>query len=140
MNVLNIREIEKKILPEAHGRTALYQNSIGEGFPGPDHAGVRMWIVTLEPGGDNTLHEHEKGEQFYFVLEGRPTVTVGDETRAAEPFDLIHIPPGARHRLANDSTETCIVQGLGVSHGYLFLRSRKMAGKMWRKIRGGRGS
>jgi mannose-6-phosphate isomerase-like protein (cupin superfamily) len=126
LKVVNIKEIEKKILPESHGETALYQNVIEGDFPKTDFGGMRMWIITLKPGADNTYHVHEKGDQFYFVLEGCPTVEVGDERREAKPWDFFYLPAGLPHRVSNDTKEICIVQGLGAGPGYLLLRFRNM--------------
>ena len=136
MKVVNIKEIEKKTLPELHGETALYQNVIEGDFPKPDLEGMRMWIITLKPGADNTYHVHERGDQFYFVLKGRPTVEVGNERREAKPWDFFYLPSRLPHRVSNDTKETCIVQGLGTSPRYLFFKYRNMAKRTLRKISG----
>jgi len=44
-------------------------------------------------------HEHPTHE-WYFVMSGRGTMTVGDEDRAVGPGDLVYIPPDTVHSLA----------------------------------------
>ena len=134
MKVLNIKEVKKKVISEFHGDTALYQNIIGEIFPSPGFSYFSMWIMTLKPGTDNKRHVHEKGEQFYFILEGHPTVEIGKKRRDAKPWDLFYLPPGVPHRISNNTKEKCIIQGLGISHRNFLERYIYFAKRVIRKI------
>lgn len=134
MKVLNIKEVKKKTLSEFHGDTSLYQNIIGKIFPNPDFSFFSMWIITLKPKTDNKRHVHKKGEQFYFILKGCPTVEVGEEKNDAKPWDLFYLPPGVPHRLSNNTKETCIVQGLGASHRNILERFLYMAKRIIRRV------
>jgi quercetin dioxygenase-like cupin family protein len=133
MQVLNVKNIKKKTMTEFHGETALYQNVIGEHFLGPDLAYFSMWMIILEPKADNKRHLHQKGEQYYLVLEGFPTIELGDERRDARPWDLFHIPAKVPHRLSNNTEKTCVVQGLGISHRNFLLRYMDAAIKILQK-------
>jgi quercetin dioxygenase-like cupin family protein len=134
MKVLNIQDVKKKVISELHGNTALFQNIIGDIFPSPGFSYFSMWIITLEPGTDNKRHVHERGEQFYFVLKGYPTVEIGMNKRDAKPWDLFYLPPGVPHRISNNTKETCFIQGLGVSHRNFLERYIYFAKRMVRKI------
>lgn len=61
--------------------------------------------ATLPPGTGNEGHRHPKSEEIYYVLSGRGTMTVADETREVKPFDAILIPPGTYHKLVNAGDE-----------------------------------
>ena len=55
----------------------------------------------LPPGGSTIPHRHLKTEEIYYILEGRGSMQVGDETQAVGPGDAIAIPPGSLHRITN---------------------------------------
>jgi len=58
----------------------------------------------LPEGAATEPHYHKLSEEFYFILEGRGAMTVGDETRAVGPGDAILIPAGAWHTLRAEAT------------------------------------
>jgi mannose-6-phosphate isomerase-like protein (cupin superfamily) len=55
----------------------------------------------LPPGGATTPHRHLKTEEIYYILEGRGSMRIDDETRAVGPGDAIAIPPGTLHQITN---------------------------------------
>ncbi len=52
----------------------------------------------VEGGGYVDPHSHPTHE-FYYVLRGRGTMTIGDEDRLIAQGDLVHIPPDVVHSL-----------------------------------------
>lgn len=60
----------------------------------------------LAPGCGTTPHHHIKTEEIYFIVEGRGTMCVGQETAEVGPGDAIAIPPGASHRISNHGPGT----------------------------------
>ena len=58
-------------------------------------------LVELQPGGEQRIHSHHP-EQIYFILEGRGTMTVGDEMERVGVGDCVFIPSGSPHGLKND--------------------------------------
>lgn len=93
MKVINAKDgIEK---PNPHGVSArvLHEN---------EH--VTAAQITLEPGEGLKLHATPV-DVFFFILEGRGTVQIGDEEREVGVDDLIDSPKGIPHRLANPGTE-----------------------------------
>ena len=58
------------------------------------------YIVKAEPGQGPPLHKHPYVE-VAFTLEGRATITVGDEQREAKPGDIVVIPANTPHRFVN---------------------------------------
>jgi quercetin dioxygenase-like cupin family protein len=59
--------------------------------------------VTVEAGWPGPpLHHHAFAEAFY-VLEGELTFQLGEAKRVARAGELLHVPGGAIHTLANHS-------------------------------------
>jgi mannose-6-phosphate isomerase-like protein (cupin superfamily) len=65
-----------------------------------DAALLTTTVVELAPGGQQRVHSHEP-EQVYFVLEGRGSMTVGQETAEVGVGDCVFIPSGMPHGLSN---------------------------------------
>jgi mannose-6-phosphate isomerase-like protein (cupin superfamily) len=60
----------------------------------------------LEPGsGGPGAHSHEANDEIFFVMEGTPSLLVGDEWIDAPAGSCIVIPAGVTHDFAN-RTET----------------------------------
>lgn len=69
-----------------------------------DNEHVQATMVTLKPG--ETLRRHiTPVDVFFYVLEGRGVVEIGDEEQAVERDQLIDSPAGIAHRLRNDSDQ-----------------------------------
>ena len=64
-------------------------------------------------------HLHEKSEQFFYVLTGRATMVVGEETHTLKPRQGLHIPAEVPHQLKNEYHEDLvfIVTSTPPSHG-----------------------
>jgi quercetin dioxygenase-like cupin family protein len=63
-------------------------------------APISAYIVNAKPGVGPPLHTHPYVEVI-FMLEGRATVTVGDEQREAKAGDIAVIPANTPHRFIN---------------------------------------
>ena len=63
--------------------------------------GYLEYVTEFEVGGGDMVapHKHPSVE-FYYVLQGRGVMVVGDEERQVYPGDLIHIPSNVEHSLA----------------------------------------
>jgi quercetin dioxygenase-like cupin family protein len=71
-------------------------------------APISAYIVNAKPGEGPPLHTHPYVEVI-FMLEGRATVTIGDQTREAKAGDIAVIPANTPHRFVN-SGETVLRQ------------------------------
>ncbi len=80
---------------------------------GPDQGpNFAMRRVIMEPGGGMPRHtntvEHEQ-----YVLRGRATITVGDESHHVKVGDVIYIPAGTPHSYQAEGDEAfefiCVV-------------------------------
>jgi uncharacterized cupin superfamily protein len=93
---------KRSILPEPFaGRLqGRLKRQLGEAF-GLRKFGVNL--TELEPGGQSALlHRHSKQEEFFYVLEGTPTLVLEDEEIQLAPGDCAGFPPkGRAHMLVN---------------------------------------
>jgi mannose-6-phosphate isomerase-like protein (cupin superfamily) len=63
------------------------------------------FIVKAEPGQGPPLHKHPYVE-VAFTLEGRATITVGDERREVKAGGIVVIPANVSHRFVNSGNTT----------------------------------
>ena len=55
-------------------------------------------ILTVNKGEVLSLQTHDRREEFWRVLSGYGTITIGDETHDAAPGDEFFIAKGTKHR------------------------------------------
>ena len=73
-------------------------------FVGETHgAPFSAYIVKAEPGQGSPLRKHPYVE-VAFTLEGRATITVGDEQREVKAGGIVVIPANTSHRFVNSGT------------------------------------
>jgi mannose-6-phosphate isomerase-like protein (cupin superfamily) len=70
-----------------------------------DTPGYKVKMIRVMPGQRLSLQMHYKREEHWIITQGKPQVTVGDETKPYEKGSYIFIPKEARHRIANPCTE-----------------------------------
>lgn len=76
--------------------------------------GFTLSIMLVPPGQGNAPHTHEV-EEIFFVLEGKLTVFVEDETgrrlsEDLEPWEMIACPAGVIHGYVNTTDQPCYLQ------------------------------
>lgn len=71
------------------------------------------------------LHWHVAAEEFFYVVEGRPSIRTLRETIECRPGDFIAFPVGERgaHQLRNDSSEPCLVLLAGMEEAAVNLEA-----------------
>jgi len=60
--------------------------------------------ATVPPGRGTLLHRHGETEEIYYIVEGKGTMTLGDETFPVSDGDTICIAPGTPHCISNAGT------------------------------------
>ncbi len=55
-------------------------------------------LITVKPGEEFSLQTHAHRDEFWHVISGSGTVTVGDGARVARAGDEFFIPRGMLHR------------------------------------------
>lgn len=122
INRINVDEIEYAF----HERQAPYGVHDGEVgmLIGARKLGYR--VAKVAPGkAFCPLHWHVAAEEFFYVLEGRPSIRTLRETIQCRPGDFIAFPPGERgaHQLRNDSNEPCLVLMAGMEEAAVNLEA-----------------
>ncbi len=64
-------------------------------------AGEQVFLghVTYAPGTTVARHAHPEAEQAMWIVEGSMVMTVGDETKALRPGDVVVVNRGIEHML-----------------------------------------
>ena len=90
-------------------------------FVGETHgAPFSAYIVKAEPRQGPPLHKHPYVE-VAFTLEGRATITVGDEQREVKAGGIVVIPANTSHRFVNSGTT--ILRQLGIHASPRFIQT-----------------
>lgn len=115
---------------ESKERIARYNVSDGETglLIGARKLGYRVAIIP--PGrAFCPLHWHVEEEEFFYVIEGRPSIRMAGGTLVCRPGDFIAFPVGERgaHQLLNDSSEPArvLLVGGNVPHESCFYPDSK---------------
>jgi mannose-6-phosphate isomerase-like protein (cupin superfamily) len=68
---------------------------------------VDVHLNRLVPGGPRgRLHHHTNADNVYIVKRGEGTLTVEGKTYVIREDDVVYIPAGMKHSLANRSADT----------------------------------
>ena len=88
------------------------KHPLGDLF-GLDHFGVNL--TQLPPGCVSALHHvHSRQEEFIYVLEGRPTLLLGEQIIELQPGSVAGFPAGGQaHHLHNRTAEMCVILEVG---------------------------
>ena len=74
----------------------------------PSGKKIQPYRLVCQPGASRDQPPTYPGEKFGFVLKGRLTVTVGEETFVLEAGDSIHYQTLQPHSWRNEGDEECI--------------------------------
>lgn len=83
-----------------------------------DEPHFKVKKLLVHPGHRLSLQLHHQREEHWVVVQGTPTITVGDQTWQAQGGEYIHIPTETRHRLENRGPEP--VEIIEVQRGSYF--------------------
>ncbi|HEX3511018.1 MAG TPA: cupin domain-containing protein [Solirubrobacteraceae bacterium] len=72
-------------------------------------------LISLAPRERGRIHDHERQEEVYVVLEGELTLLVDGEPHALGRGGVVRVPPGTRRQLTNAGRERLLLLALGGS-------------------------
>lgn len=75
-------------------------------------AGLAAGLNCFEPGQQQAAHAHEGADKFYFLLQGKARMRVGDEVRVAEAGTLVWAPAGVVHGVEEALERTVMLVGM----------------------------
>jgi quercetin dioxygenase-like cupin family protein len=70
----------------------------------PELTSLAAGLTIIAAHGRSDCIRHPEGEMFY-VVQGRGSILVGEETEALDPGTAVWVPPNVVHQLVNDSTD-----------------------------------
>jgi|SRR5215469_342203 len=73
----------------------------------------RFGEVTVDAHGNCQGVVYDRQEEIYFVLQGSGSLQFGDETEPLRANDFTYLPPGVKHGLANNSSQSLRVLVMG---------------------------
>ncbi len=97
------------IRPEAAARFDAARSAKADLFTG---AQLFLGLNCFEPGQGQAVHRHAGADKFYYVLVGRATVTIGDESRAVNGGMLVWAPAGVPHGVSEVTERTVMLVGI----------------------------
>lgn len=97
-SIRNIAEVPWEEMPGHHGG-ALSKLLVHPETTGARHIDHR--ISMYQPKAHVELHAHKVQEQVYHVLEGEGLMEIAGERRVVRRHDVIFLPPGVPHSIAN---------------------------------------
>lgn len=77
---------------------------------------IGITATRIPPGAwSSQLHWHSDEDEFFLVMEGRPSWVDSTGTRQLAPGDIVGAPAGEGigHRFENNSHEDCLVLAIG---------------------------
>lgn len=75
--------------------------------------GFGMNVITLAPRQRGRIHDHERQEEVYVVLDGELTLGVDGEEQVIARNGVVRVPSGVRRQLVNRGTSTLRLLALG---------------------------
>ncbi|MDY0296078.1 MAG: phosphomannose isomerase type II C-terminal cupin domain [Acidobacteriota bacterium] len=66
--------------------------------------GLKVKRIVVNPGQRLSLQSHEHRGEDWLILEGVARVELDNKLMHLHPHQVVHIPPGARHRVACESS------------------------------------
>lgn len=96
MDVVNKKKLKVYKMPAHNGEGEIKMNFFFE-----DQKNVGMWnffaYAELPVGATVGYHKHQGNDEWYFILDGKATVTIDDETRVIKKGDGILTKSGSSH-------------------------------------------
>lgn len=72
-------------------------------------------ILEVKPGEMLSLQSHKKRDEFWYVLEGNPTIVINSRTKKYKKGESVRIKKGTKHRIINKTK--IIIRVLEISTG-----------------------
>ena len=66
-------------------------------------------IITVEPAGELSLQLHHHRREFWRILTGSPTITIGETVTVAKPGDEFLVEVEQTHRIKASDNEPAMI-------------------------------
>ena len=68
-----------------------------------------LGLNCLEPGQEQSVHDHNDQDKFYFVLEGEGLFTLGEHQQKATNGQTVWAAAGVPHGVKNEDSQTLVL-------------------------------
>ena len=75
-------------------------------------------LIVLQPGERGRIHQHERQEEVYVVLEGTLSLVIEGDERDLGQGELVRVAPAVRRQLVNRGPGRLALLGLGGSQAH----------------------
>ncbi|MBT3536260.1 MAG: cupin domain-containing protein [Rhodospirillaceae bacterium] len=103
--IRNIAEVPWQQFPDHFG------GALSKALVGPGDTDIKLIdyrISSYQPMAHVAAHTHKIQEQIYHVLEGEGLMEIDGEKTVVRRHDVIHIPPGIEHAIANSGLDDLV--------------------------------
>jgi mannose-6-phosphate isomerase-like protein (cupin superfamily) len=93
-----------KVVRESEGQTFVQETCRATILLSPDNVasrGMDLGILHLQPRSKTLPNMHPRSEEMFYLLKGKGTITVEDETEEIEAGVAIYIPENVVHHFEN---------------------------------------
>ena len=100
-----------KVVRESEGRTFVQETCRATILLSPDNVssrGMDLGILHLQPRSKTLPNIHPRSEEMFYLLKGKGTITVEEETEEIEAGVAIYIPENVIHHFENTQDEEMI--------------------------------
>ena len=67
--------------------------------------GAVMFYDEMPPGDTSGVHYHTQADEFFYVLQGRGTITIGNQDTVIEAGDTVVVLVGEDHRITSSEED-----------------------------------
>jgi mannose-6-phosphate isomerase-like protein (cupin superfamily) len=71
-----------------------------------DEPSLSVKLERMAPKSAEQMHWHDRAQQFFFILKGAAVLEAGGEKIRLSCREGMRIPPGLRHRILNEETDS----------------------------------
>jgi uncharacterized cupin superfamily protein len=108
--VLNMRDAEWRHA-EGRGAVCVVSDDFEGWRRGSDQLGVNPFV--LQPGEPMAMYHREADQEAHLVVHGEAMLIVEGEERPLRQWDLVHLPPQARHAIVGAGSGPCLILAVG---------------------------
>jgi mannose-6-phosphate isomerase len=101
--------MDKDVAISANEVGVVYQRPWGSYQTLALETGFQVKILRIAPKGKLSLQRHFKRAEHWVVVQGEPSLTIGDNTKTYQRNDCVFIPVEAVHRIENKTEVVCLL-------------------------------
>lgn len=73
-----------------------------------EQQGHQVKRITVNPGGRLSYQRHQRREEYWVIISGQAVFTLDDVDTDHGPGDVLIVPLGSKHRVANPGSEPLV--------------------------------